>query len=102
MAGKVFLEAAVQLVDGLSSLIGEQIVTGFLVSQNILSLFLPGSCLYFHVCLAADFQALSALPLLFSFLCPWCLICRGFAEWRRGPAFADRTLCVEGKTIRAF
>lgn len=46
---KIFLGLAVQLVEGLSSLIGEQIVTGFLSSQNGLCLFLSHSFLFFPV-----------------------------------------------------
>lgn len=46
---KIFLGAAVQLVEGLFSLIGEQIVTGFLSSQNGFCLFLSHSFLFFPV-----------------------------------------------------
>jgi len=42
----VFLGPAVQLVEGLASLIGEQIVTGFHFSQNVFCLFLSRSFLF--------------------------------------------------------
>lgn len=96
-------------MERLSSLIGEQTVTGFLFFQSVFCLFLPCSFPFFcvtqfpfhchllsHVC---------SSPLVFHFLyhCSCCAricykeVCR---EWGRDPASALRMLCFKDKTPR--